>query len=378
MGIYKEIAAYLISKRVTSSQSMTRWFLPLMKKFGDGLEDAVGGGEYQQYMRILKKSGLISGELSSYLLQYTLWKNEAQEEVARLVEAGIKILLYGDFGYPKEFTEIADSPLILFCYGNCELLTKPEKITLVGTRAPSALGVETARQYAFEASACSVVTVSGYAQGIDTEVFCESQRCNADTIAILPQLMFNKDIGEGTTLFLSEYQPGSLGISKWQFIARNRLLAALGFATVVVEAPIQSGTLITADLAKSYGRSVYVSLPDPREESSLGGRYMSIASTESPLVQSLYDVFYHEEKGQLMQRYKDLVNKLSSGRITIPVKQHKHLAMLNLARILHEYSQGDLGTLDSTVVELHRFGIIKERKNNIVFNFSGYNSWPKT
>src|SRR5690606_23695019 len=159
-----------------------------------------------------------------------------------------------------EFTNISDKPAVLFMYGNEKLLQSSlRKVTLVGTRNPSAWAIQKAKQFAYEAAACQLITVSGYAVGVDTRIFEESLERGGNTIAILPQLpklqsLFRSD----AVLYLSEFPPMTSDPSKWQFIARNRLLAALSPVTVLVEAPVRSGTLITAELAQSYGRAVYV------------------------------------------------------------------------------------------------------------------------
>jgi hypothetical protein len=258
------------------------------------------------------------------------------------------------------------------------LLKEKEKITFVGTRQPSLWGEMKAKQLSYEAAHCGVVTVSGMAQGIDTLVFEETILRAGKTIAILPQLGWShmgKNCSE--VLYLSEYPPCDSGISKWQFIARNRLLAALSPCTIVIEAPIRSGTLVTAELAISYGKTVYIVIPDPNEEVSYGGIAFGIQLTVGCFIQSLFDLFYLESKNNLLEKYKMFIKNLSIGKIDIKEKDNRHLAHADLSRYLHASAKGDLATLDTDVVELHRFGIIKERKNKIVFNFSGYSSWPK-
>lgn len=378
MKEFKAIALYLIQKRVTSSQSMSRWFLPFLEKFKETLDTSMRDGTYHQYIRALYGEKILNSEITSYLLQLSLWREEAKEQLEELEYLGVSILLPSDFGYPKEFAEIADKPTILFCYGNLELLDAEDKITLVGTREPSLWGEMKAKQLSLEASQCGVVTVSGLAQGVDLLVFFEAVKTNGKTIAILPQLDWQSIQGEGANiLYISEYPPGKVALSKWQFIARNRLLAALSPYTVVIEAPLRSGTLVTADLALSYGKAVYIVLPDPNEEVSYGGIAFGIQQTVGCFVQSLFDVFYLESKMMLLEKYKLFIKDLSQGKIDIKATDNRHLAHADLSRYLHASAKGDLATLDTDVVELHRFGIIRERKNKIVFNFSGYSSWPK-
>lgn len=357
---------------------MAKWFNPLFEKFGKTIDAALGNGEFHVHVRHLQESGSLSLELASYLLQVTLWIDEAEKMVELLSNNGVSTILTEDEQFPVELREIADRPAILYCYGEVDLLQSLEKITLVGTREPSLWGKLKAKQMAYEAAFCGLVTLSGLAQGIDSLIFTETLQNGGKTIAVLPQL--TQEVLQSSTqnvLFISEYPPSESPISKWQFIARNRLLAAFSSVTVVVEAPLRSGTLITAQLALDYGKSVYVVLPDPHEECSYGGQSFGIQQTTGIFVQSLYDVFYLEGKNELLEKYKMLVSHLAKEKIVIKKNDNRHLSHADLKRYLYTSSKGDLSTFETFVVELHRFGIIRERKNKIVFNFSGYNSWPK-
>lgn len=378
MELLKAIATYLISRRVTSSQSMSKWFTSLRVKFPEIARDSFTNGEFHEFVRFLHDAKAIDSEIATYLLQITLWIDEATEKVRALEEQGFKVLLEGDFGFPQAFAEIADKPTILFCYGDLTILSSPRLVTLVGTRTPSLWGQTKARQLAQEAAACQVTTVSGLAQGIDRIVFDAAQEFSSKTIAILPQLFQLTEITPAiNTLYISEYPPTDQEISKWQFVARNRLLAALSPITIIIEAPIRSGTLITADLAISYGETVYTVLPDPNEDSGYGGLTFALSQLNGSFINSLYDMLYQENWESELELYKQFVYSLSKQTINMKSTDHRHLAQADLKRYLHAYSKGDLSILESTVIELQRFGIIKERKNKIVFNFSGSNLWPK-
>lgn len=378
MDLLKAIATFLIFRRVTSSQSMNRWFTSLKIKFPEITRESLTNGEFHEYVRFLHDSKAISSEIATYLLQITLWIDEASEMVQALEEQGFKILLEGDFGFPQALAEIADKSTILFFYGDLTILDSARLVTLVGTRTPSLWGQTKARQLAQEAAACQITTVSGLAQGIDRIVFDAAQEFSAKTIAILPQLFkLNEFTSATNTLYLSEYPPTDQEISKWQFVARNRLLAALSPITIIIEAPLRSGTLITADLAISYSKSVYAVLPDPHEDSGYGGLTFAISLLNGNFVNSLYDVMYQENWEAELELYKLFVKNITRDKIQLKPTDHRHLAQADLKRYLYASSQGDLSILESSVIELQRFGIIKERKNKIVFNFSGSNSWPK-
>ncbi|MCC7304334.1 DNA-processing protein DprA [bacterium] len=377
MKVFQSIAIYLITKQVVSNHSMARWFIPMVDKFKHHDGDILRSGDFHEYVRKIYAQKLLSNEVANYLLQITLWIEDGYRLLDELLQQDFTVLLPVNANYPTEFLEISDRPSILFCSGDLSLLNNKEKITLVGTREPSLWGKSKAGQFALEAAFCGITTVSGLAQGIDAIIFEKTVEYRGQTIAVLPQLNFLNTSVPDKVLYLSEYPPSVKPVSKWQFIARNRLLAALSPITIIVEAPVRSGTLITAELALGYGRSVYVALPDPNEESGYGGQVFGITQTSGCFVQSLYDVFYLEGKLDNLEKYKKFIEVLSQQKISIKSKDCRHLAQADLKRYLYSISHGDLSQLDSIMIELHRFGIIKERKNKVIFNFSGYNSWPK-
>lgn len=379
MNELRAILYHLISTKITTSQSLANWFPDFQRKFQAHFQEALLSGEIHHYVRDLYERKVIRGDCATHLLQMTLWLDEEKRTVNDLHRKGVIMIIPGDDEYPEAFESIVDKPAVLFVYGKVALLQMNcRKITLVGTRHPSAWAMLKAKQFAYEAAACQVTTVSGYANGIDTGIFNETLARHGNTIAILPQLPREPLLPDrNTSLLISEFPPQKSEPSKWQFIARNRLLAALSPVTVIVEAPLRSGTLITAELAQSYGKSVYVVVPEPYEDSAYGGLCYGIVQLQGGFIQSIYDIFFNENWEDSLEKYKEFIDKLSFHRLHIPKKDHRHLAVADVKRILLQFCRGDLSRFEQVVIELQRFGIIRERKNNIVINFSGYNSWPK-
>ena len=376
---YKAIALYLIASGVTTSQTMSRWF-------GDYVTYCISLGElpfsnpsYFEMVRRLIELECINRVVGTYLLQISLWISEAKKSVQELIQKGYGIILEVDSNYPELFRKLYDKPSILFTYGDTKILSG-ELITIVGTRTPSEWATMKAKQLSYEAVKCELVTVSGMAQGIDQVVLEETINYGGKSIAILPQLLSDSSSDcdkYGNVLFISEFPPSQKSHSKWQFISRNRLLAGIAPVTILVEAPIRSGTLITADFALMYDRSVYVVLPDVQSESAAGGVGFGIQQNQGSFIQSLYDIFYSEGLNHLIIRYKQLLELLSKGKLIISDKDERHLSTADLSRSIYAVVGKNLDTFQKYVVELVRFGIIRERKNKIVFNFSGYMSWPK-
>ena len=191
---------------------------------------------------------------------------------------GIKIIFPEDEEYPEALLQIADPPFALFVRGDATLL-KGRCVSVVGTRRLSQAGREAARSFARDAALDGCNVVSGLAAGADTCAHlgaldayfdCAENGADADalgrTIAVLPGAIDNivpytnkrlaAQILQSGGCLVSEYGPG-YGTGKWQFVARNRIVAGLSEATVVIEAPAGSGALITADFALEDGRDLF-------------------------------------------------------------------------------------------------------------------------
>ena len=168
-------------------------------------------------------------------------------------------------GYPPLLAELHDPPARLFLRGGpAELLARPA-VAIVGARSCSSYGGHVARELARELAAAGVVVVSGLARGIDGEAHRGALAGGGITVAVLgcgidrdyPRShaeLARRIAEEG--LVVSEYPPG-VEPAPWRFPARNRIIAGLARATVVVEARERSGALITADFALELGRDVF-------------------------------------------------------------------------------------------------------------------------
>jgi DNA processing protein len=156
------------------------------------------------------------------------------------------------------------SRLYLRGAGDPVLLTQPA-VAIVGARACSAYGAQVARMLGRELAAVGLIVVSGLARGIDGEAHRGALETDGHTVAVLG-CGIDRDYPAahaglagsiaGRSLIVSEYEPG-IEPSPWRFPARNRIIAGLCVATIVVEARERSGALITADFALDEGREVF-------------------------------------------------------------------------------------------------------------------------
>ncbi|MGZ8739446.1 MAG: DNA-processing protein DprA, partial [Gaiellaceae bacterium] len=167
---------------------------------------------------------------------------------------------------PPLLQAIHDPPARLYLRGNGDaaVLARPA-VAIVGARACSPYGAQVARMLGRELAAAGVVVVSGLARGIDGEAHRGSLETDGHTVAVLgcgidrdypaAHMTLARSIAE-RSLIVSEYEPG-VEPAPWRFPARNRIIAGLCAATIVVEARERSGALITADFALEEGREVF-------------------------------------------------------------------------------------------------------------------------
>ncbi len=188
----------------------------------------------------------------------------AQDAMDRCREKSIEILLWTDQEYPERLTQLADPPPVLFARGRLELLGRPA-VTIVGSRRSTTYGRRSAEALAAQMVLRGITVVSGLALGIDGAAHRGTLRASGDTIAVLGsgvdliQPASRRRLGEQISrvgLLLSEFLPGEPARAH-HFPRRNRILAALGGAVVVVEAAEKSGALITVEHALDLGRDVY-------------------------------------------------------------------------------------------------------------------------
>ena len=168
--------------------------------------------------------------------------------------------------YPPLLRELHDPPPGLFVRASAELgvLCRPA-VAIVGARACSGYGSQVARVVARELAGAGLVVVSGLARGVDGEAHRGALDAGGTTVAVLG-CGIDRDYPAAHAqlaaricdrgLVVSEYAPG-VEPAPWRFPARNRVIAALAAATVVVEARERSGALITADFALEAGREVF-------------------------------------------------------------------------------------------------------------------------
>ena len=177
---------------------------------------------------------------------------------------GAQVIALGESAYPAALLQTADPPFLLFCRGDVGLLHQPS-LAIVGSRHATAQGIENARAFAKHLSDAGLCIVSGLAAGIDGAAHEGGLSGRGGTIAVMgtgPEQLYprrHQKLGERIAqegLLLTEFAPGTPPLPI-NFPQRNRIIAGLSLGTLVVEAAVQSGSLITARLASECGREVF-------------------------------------------------------------------------------------------------------------------------
>ncbi|MBR5033073.1 MAG: DNA-processing protein DprA [Treponema sp.] len=189
-----------------------------------------------------------------------------------------ELIYIDDPEYPELLRQISDPPFLLFCRGNYKLL-KERAVSVVGTRRITPAGRTATKQFAYDAAMDGCNVVSGLAVGVDgnahqgaVDAFFDTDEKGGNTdelgrtIAVMPsaidqilpsgQTRLASQILQTGGCLVSEYEPGE-EMANWHYVGRNRIIAGLSPATVVIEAPAGSGALITADFALDYNRDVF-------------------------------------------------------------------------------------------------------------------------
>lgn len=188
----------------------------------------------------------------------------AEEEMKYVEKNGIDVIWYKDARYPKRLTNCVDAPILLYSKGNADLNAR-RVISIVGTRNATDYGKELTARLVEELAQYDVLVLSGLAYGIDVAAHKESLKHQVTTVGVLGHGLdrlypaANRSTAEKMLEnggLLSEYPSQTLP-DRENFPQRNRIVAGMADATVVIEASLKGGALITAEIANSYNRDVF-------------------------------------------------------------------------------------------------------------------------
>ncbi len=245
----------------------------------------------------------------------------AEQELHVLEREGIRPIFYLDKDYPERLRPYTDSPLLLYYQGTQDL-NALRMVAIIGTRKPSPYGLHICEELIEGLQAYQVITISGLAYGVDVCAHRKSLQLNIPTIGVLAhglgqiypashRQVARRMIKEGG--LLTEY-PSHIGPKREHFPMRNRIVAGLCDALVVVETGKEGGSMITAQFANDYNKDVFAFPGRVKDPHAHGGNYL-IKSHRAALIERAEDLAYimgWEEESIAVGVQQQLFSELSS------------------------------------------------------------------
>ena len=254
---------------------------------------------FMERKRSLKKVPGIGEKLSQQITASGILE-KADKEIEYILKNNIRVLFYLDEDYPQRLKQCEDAPVVFYTRGNTNL-DREKIVSIVGTRNATEYGKEICSKLVegFSENHPEILIVSGLAYGIDVCAHKAALRNNLDTVAVLghglatiyPAVHRNiaGEIARCGAL-LTEYVSNEIPDAP-NFVKRNRIIAGLADATIVIESGTKGGALITADIANSYNRDVFA-FPGRTGDRFSTGCNRLIKANKAALVEDFRDIEY--------------------------------------------------------------------------------------
>lgn len=262
--------------------------------------------------KLLKIDGI--GEFKLKELHNKEYHTLAEQELNYIEENNIKTCFFKDETYPENLKHCIDSPILLFQRGNINLNRK-RIISIVGTRKVTTYGSTFCENLVEQLAALDVVVVSGFAYGVDIVAHKAAIKNKMQTVACLAHGL-NQIYPKTHNRYMEEveYNGGFLTefwssdpFDRTNFLKRNRIIAGISEATIVIESAEKGGSLVTAEMANSYNRDVFA-VPGRVTDNQSQGCNNLIKTQRAHLLTSVADLVYilnwklEEEKKKPIQK----------------------------------------------------------------------------
>lgn len=245
---------------------------------------------------LLKIDGIGKTRISE--IENPMHLKEAEKELGFIHKNKISVSYFKEDSYPEKLKHCQDSPLLLFSRGTINLNRK-RILSIVGTRQISSHGISFCEQLIEDLAPLEPVIISGFAYGTDITAHKAAIRNNLQTVACLAHGL-NQIYPKAHKRYMTEMEEnGGFFTDFWStdtfdrnnFLKRNRIIAGLSEATVVIESAEKGGALVTADIANSYDREVFAVPGRPGDKSSIGCNEL-IKSQNARVLTSAADIAY--------------------------------------------------------------------------------------
>lgn len=327
----------------------------------------VGSAEaiFKEKKENLEKIGFI-GQAIIQSINFEKALIQAEQEIAFIEKNGIQPLFFLDRNYPNRLKYCEDGPIMLYAKGKVNL-NMPKSVAIVGTRKATNYGLDLVEKLISSFSGMDVLVVSGLAFGIDIKAHRECLKHQVPTLAVMGSSLdwiyppehtntLNSMLENGGVL--SEFTQGSKP-DRENFPKRNRIVAGMTHATIVIESKVKGGSIITAELANDYNNEVFAFPGDISREYCKGTNQL-IQENKAQLIQSPEDFirFMNWEKNEhpqmtlfdsLSEHENEVISMLRPGKIHVDELKHQlnHLPELSIL-----------------LLQLEMKGIIKTRPGN--------------
>jgi DNA processing protein len=321
----------------------------------------------EPFQKLIKIPGI--GEITAKIIIENRDKvQEAEEEVDFILNNNIKTIFYPDSDYPELLRHCSDAPIMLFYKGNLNINGK-KSLSVVGTRNASPEGKENCDNLIKNLSEGNhnPIIVSGLAYGIDICAHKAALNNNLETIAVLGHGL-NKIYPTAHAPIASEIINQGAIITEFtskakferqNFLRRNRIIAGISQATIVVESAIKGGSLTTADIANSYDREVFA-FPGRVSDKYSQGCNMLIKQHRAYLIENSADLEYNlswEQNKETKITQKALFVELSETEKTIiTILQENKKPVIDF---ICKQSQMTMNKVSSTLLELEFKGLVR-------------------
>ncbi|NII81941.1 DNA processing protein [Pedobacter sp. SG908] len=247
--------------------------------------------------QLLKIPGV--GEKTIEAIRSTDALVRARQELDFIEKHGIEVLFFSDEKYPKRLKNCIDSPILLYAKGTVDF-NQQRIISIVGTRNATNYGKNLCKELCEVLAPYNVLIVSGLAYGIDVATHKECLANHIPTVGVLGHGLdrmypkIHKAVAQKMVLnggLLTEF-PIMTNPDRPNFPQRNRIIAGIADATVVVEASIKGGALITAEIANSYNKDVYAFPGRTNDVFSEGCNFL-IKTNRAGLITNANDLIYY-------------------------------------------------------------------------------------
>lgn len=283
-----------------------------------GSAEAIFNQSFKQLAQLPNMSEKSAMQLHQHLAQKEFLQR-AEKELKFIDENKISVLFHDDENYPRRLKHCHDAPVLLFYKGNADV-NALKIVSVVGTRTPTNYGIKITEQLIEDLSSQDVLVISGLAYGIDVCAHQSALNNNLNTIGVVAHghdriyPSYHENIayqmqkqGGVLTEFMSETNP-----DRENFPKRNRIVAGMCDALIVVETKVKGGSLITAEIANSYSRDVFA-FPGRSGDEFSSGCNAFIKRNKAQLIEHAADLLY------AMNWSNDAEQKNKKQQIALPI-----------------------------------------------------------